>query len=297
MLIVKHNGKFGFVNEEGNLIVPCRYDKVLNFSNGIACVGIKKIRNKFETDTVVQDVMNKQEIQEKMYWGLIDKSGKEILSCDYEYFVRDRCKCFPELFKAEIKYNNGDSKIGFVNSKGEVVIPIEYDRCDSKNYFANGKVVLSKDRNNCLIDKNGNIIVPLGKYLIDERDDDGTLGYYICEKKKYGLMDSSGKIIIPCEYDELCIKSFFKGDVLALIKKEKVSQKENKHVRIAVNNGIEILPEVYDDYVSLGYSLKVKKGNLWYFITHSGKAIKYDLNFPTILTYKMGHDLLLNFRR
>ncbi len=61
---VRRGGQWGFVDKEGQEVVPCRYDEVRDFSGDLAAV---RLGGK---------------------WGFVDKSGKEVVPCRYDE-VRD----------------------------------------------------------------------------------------------------------------------------------------------------------------------------------------------------------------
>lgn len=88
---VKRNGKWGFVNEQCEEVVPCKYDDVVEFSDGYFSEGFAKVK-----------------LDGK--WGKVNKQGEEVIPCKYDDF-RD----FSEGFAAvEL-----DGKWGKVNTRGE----------------------------------------------------------------------------------------------------------------------------------------------------------------------------------
>lgn len=88
---VKLNGKWGYINREGDVMIPYQYEMV---SGMIVTVNGKK--------------------------GLIDLSGKQILPAEYTTLVES----YP-LFIA----STDDRKYGFIDSSNNVVIPMVYDSC------------------------------------------------------------------------------------------------------------------------------------------------------------------------
>ncbi|MDL2299619.1 WG repeat-containing protein, partial [Bacteroides sp. OttesenSCG-928-E20] len=60
LILVTLNDKYGFVNEQGKEVVPCKYNDANSLQDGIANVCSN----------------NK--------WGIIDASGKEIVPCKYD---------------------------------------------------------------------------------------------------------------------------------------------------------------------------------------------------------------------
>ncbi len=99
--------------------------------------------------------------------------------------------------------NNGQwkhKKYGYINRKGENVIPMEYDYCD---IFRNGRGIMTLNNKRAVIDKFGNFIVPFTKSI-------PPLSFYangLCRYKdsitrKLAYIDTSGNIIIPPKFDK-----------------------------------------------------------------------------------------------
>jgi hypothetical protein len=91
---VKLNGKYGFLNRQGQVIISLRFDDVTSFKNGLAIV--------------THD--NKS--------GLIDKTGRLISPLKYNSIKPFRCNM------ARVEINN---KWGFVNSAEKEIISIKYE--------------------------------------------------------------------------------------------------------------------------------------------------------------------------
>ena len=139
-------GKWGFINRENKLIVPFIYDFVSNFGydrdgdigfDGLAYVNIGISEN--GRTLIITDGK----------WGLINTDGEVILPVKYGDIARpienmayivdgNRADMFPAGGGGAV------AKIGFVNRKGEIVIPTEYDY-DYGAYFDVGYVTLKKD--------------------------------------------------------------------------------------------------------------------------------------------------------
>ena len=91
---VQENDKYGYIDKNGELIIPCEYDFALPFTCGRACV---KIDNKY---------------------GYIDKNGEWIIPCIYD-------------FASSYKYGRAcvtlDEQMGSIDESGRVIIPFEFD--------------------------------------------------------------------------------------------------------------------------------------------------------------------------
>ena len=131
------------------------------------------------------------------HWGVIDFENKVVIPFEYEQI------------KETINYNHlgedtlivqKNGLLGTINFRNIIVIPIEYEAISGYCQINfNGHYVV-KDGKTGIIDKTGKIILPT------EYD---FLFYYTKEEikaksnGKYGLINSEMKIIIPFEYDAL----------------------------------------------------------------------------------------------
>jgi len=91
---VELNGKWGYVNKQGEEVVPVKYDSLRYFSEGLAIV---KLNNRC---------------------GFINEQGEEVVPPKYDEVVD-----FHEGF-AVVRLND---KFGYINTEGTVVVPCKYD--------------------------------------------------------------------------------------------------------------------------------------------------------------------------
>ena len=163
---IEQKDSWGFVNKQGNMVIPCRYylsgvyDKCY-FSDGLACVK----RNNL--------------------WGFVNKQGQEVISLKY-----DDASPFSEGLACVEK----GEKWGFINKQGQIVIPLEYDMVYP---FSEGLACVKKGEKWGFINKQGQIVIPL------EYDDVKSFseGYAAVEKKNdWGYIDKSGRVVIPLKY-------------------------------------------------------------------------------------------------
>ena len=122
---VKQNGKWGFINTKGEVVVPFIYDKFgLLFSEGLA------------------------RVKQNGKWGFINTKGEMVTRCIYD----DAAWEFTEGL-ARVKQNG---KWGFINTKGEVIAPCIYnDAWD----FSEGLTLVKQNGKWSIINKNGKVIV------------------------------------------------------------------------------------------------------------------------------------------
>jgi len=114
-------GKWGYINEVGKLIIPCKYDGADFFSDGFAVV----------------DKIDKK--------GFIDKTGKEITPFIYE---------FVNAYSEGLAAVGGGTPLRFsyIDKTGKVIITGEYEAADN---FKNGKARVTRYGAIYFINKNG----------------------------------------------------------------------------------------------------------------------------------------------
>lgn len=103
-----------------------------------------------------------------------------------------------------------DGKIGFINDKNEVVIPLQFDYTDKCRMYDFGYVfhngycaMTDADGNLGLIDKNGNWVV---EPEYDEIWAPHKSGYRVIVKdNKHGVLDSNCNVVYPAEYGYISI--------------------------------------------------------------------------------------------
>ena len=153
------SGKWGFVDQQGNIVVPFQYDWVWPFSEGLAAVKLKNkwgyINQRNETVTPFQysdagsfkEGLARVEMNDK--FGYIDKYGKTVTPCKYDLGA-DFCEGL-----ASVLLND---RYGFIGKSGETVIPFKYDWADS---FHDGLALVKLDTKYGFVDNRGNVVIPL----------------------------------------------------------------------------------------------------------------------------------------
>lgn len=180
-------GKFGFLDYEGNVAIPFDFVDAHSFQNGLAAVAVEG----------------------KYYpkWGFIDTCGKAVVP--FRYFeVRN----FREGLAPVGRVIDGEVRYGFIAPNGEEVIPLQYA---SVREFRDGYALVSEFSESnfapfYLIDKIGNRRLP---YALYDVNDSGRYGHMTAAvpdstgRLRYGLIDKYGRQVIPFQYDRITIYS------------------------------------------------------------------------------------------
>ncbi len=152
---VKKDGKWGFIDTTGKVVIPCQYDDASwSFSEGLTCV--EKDGKYGFIDTTGKVVIPCQyddaswsfseglaRVKKDGKWRYIDTTGKEVIPCQY-----DNGYSFNKGFVVVVK----DMKFGFIDLTGKEVIPCEYDCVE----YGEGYFTLIKDGYLTILDKDLN---------------------------------------------------------------------------------------------------------------------------------------------
>ena len=162
-------GKFGFVDESGNIIIPCEWAYAEPYRDGLAVIG------------------------KNQKYGVIDTGGNIITPCKWSYaFVSEGMICV----------GNDDALYGFLDREGKEVVPCQYNGYAFKFGFVNGLSICRNSKGKYgFINKRGNIVIPF------QWDDAGTFtkaGYAMVQrdtdKIQYGIIDKQGNLVTPCQW-------------------------------------------------------------------------------------------------
>tara|TARA_R110002033_G_scaffold37974_1_gene77155 strand:- start:5662 stop:7608 length:1947 start_codon:yes stop_codon:yes gene_type:complete len=281
LLRINHKNKWGFINIEGEIIVPIKYDFVGIYTPNHVC--LVKMNGK---------------------WGAINEVGKEVIPIIYEDIQNDDYN--REYFIANLK-----GKAGLLNSNNEILIPFRFDKIsqvdDSGYYFYAeiGERKIKFNRKGEEVKKFDGIHLEFseGLAVVKEEDESGfIISGYVNESKelvipiiyqraysfehgiaivqnmdsKWGCINTKGEIVIPFEYDDmgLCYRGLLKvtknslkgivnreGNIIAAIKYNEIDNllfnngsSDFMYVTLNEKEGVlnkygkEIIPPIYDDF-------------------------------------------------
>lgn len=177
---------YGYENSDKQLVIPYAYNKAYDFNNGLAVV------------------------QKKSKYGVINTQGIEVVPFIYQYIeeIIDLNRYI--VFKGDVDDSGKPVKglYGLMDSAANLLLPVEYINI-SKDYNV---FILAKDKGSKantmypfdygIADRKGEIIVPVkcrtrpvfvnGLCIPEVWDTD--------VPRKFGMVNSKGKIIIPFEW-------------------------------------------------------------------------------------------------
>ena len=216
-LSVCQNKKWGLIDASNNIIVPCIYDVITDFfKSDYLALAIKN--GKYGAIDIYGDIVipcEYEDLQLTFHWsekglpiyakkqgkfGYIDEKNNILIS--FKYSTANR---FGKYKLAPVSING---KYGFVNVKGEEIIPLLYEFSDE---FNAGLAAVVKNGKVGFVDTYGRIIVPF-RYTPDYSRLPGCkfLNSRFFEEKgiaavkrgeKWGLIDKNGKELTEFKYE------------------------------------------------------------------------------------------------
>ncbi|OJJ20266.1 hypothetical protein BKI52_17520 [marine bacterium AO1-C] len=223
------NGKYGFVDKDGNEIIPPKYEWVGQFKEGVVRVFTndkagyvekegktvipEKYDDAWEFSQGLAKVMVLKEIDDKKIerFGYVNKQGIEVVPAIYQD---------AQSFYEGLAAVRQDKKWGYINAKGHVLIPFQYK--EAQSFYEGFALVKGEEGKPFFISKSGQKYDDFRPYV------DGAAA--VMRKGKWGFIDNSGKLIIDFKYDE--VRDFKKGYVQVRIgKKRFYINKEGKRLK------------------------------------------------------------------
>ena len=122
---VKYYAKTGYINYQGEEVIPPKYEKGFNFTQGLA--GVKKAGK----------------------WGFIDKTGEMIIPGTFHRV---------SSFQGGLAAYAENGLWGFIDQEGNKVIPAKYNDCDK--HFSEGLVPVFNQKKQGFINSSGTEVVP-----------------------------------------------------------------------------------------------------------------------------------------
>lgn len=246
--VVSRNGRYGFVNHKGEIVIQCKWMNVDNFYDGLA---------------PVDDSSGK--------WGYLDMNGNRVIPCTW-----DAASPFEDGMAVVMKKENiWHNKYAVIDKDANLIIPFEYESleyigCDlfkyyisnrgykiidkrreenghriwkSVGYFSEGVCqVEDSDLKHGYIDRSGQNVIPCwwnGAGYFSEG-----LAVVYDKDLKYGVIDIHGTVVIPCYHDRL---SEFHEGLCAFEKDKKIG---------FINRDDEVVLEaewITDSFYSCGF--------------------------------------------
>lgn len=184
------NGKFGVINNYGETVIEPTYEEMILIPNSSKPIFI-----------CVYDV---NDVDGTYKTKAINEKNEEILIGYDKIETIDNYDSKQNVwYEDNVLKINKNGKYGIVNFDGQEVLPCEYDEITAlKGVKAN--FIVKKDGNIGLVNELGQTIVNTEyKNVIALKDEYKSEYIVINQENKYGLISTSGTILIETKYDEV----------------------------------------------------------------------------------------------
>jgi hypothetical protein len=212
--------KFGFIDTRGQEVIPLgKYSTIEGFSEGLARVSIKNYQNYYQE--IYIDTQDNQVIIPPYGYNVLLGIGNP------SYFKEGLTAIYVGSYLSSMK-------MGFMDKRGRIVIPVQYDEVKS---FNEGLAAVKIGDSWGFIDKSGNQVI----YCIF--DEVGNFSSGLASVKvawKYGFIDKTGKMVIPPQWEIDNIYPFSETTGLAAVV-------INNKIGFIDKAGSMVIPAKYDD--------------------------------------------------
>lgn len=200
------NGKHGFINKKGKVVVTPRYDDILEFVEGVVGVrrqnwgwGFINAQGKNVVDLRYSDLHSFSEglaaVEQKKLWGFVNQSNQRVIELQF-----DRVEDFHDGVAAvSLK-----GKWGFIDDKGKWLIEPSFDAIHEET----GQSLFRDDKAWVRVENKWGLIDPQGKWLIKPSFEgrpsffsEGLAAVQVKESGPRGYIDESGKIVIKPAFE------------------------------------------------------------------------------------------------
>jgi hypothetical protein len=197
---VQVNGKWGFINTNGEIVIKPQYLSCGDFNEGLAFAKIDSSETLFgfidekgnwaikPTYSGASDFYNGiAKVEQKELWGYIDKEGNIIVNPQFDWATD-----FNDQY-ATVKLGE---KWGYIDNSGKYVINPQFDWAGN----------FSGDLAQVEMEKKHGYINRKGEYVVNPQFDEATPFYdkvaFVKQGEKYGLINQEGKIIVNPQFFE-----------------------------------------------------------------------------------------------
>ena len=184
------NGKFGAINNDGEIVIEPSYDEIISIPNSskpifICVYDVNDVEGTYKTKAI-------NEKNEEIFVGY-DKI-EAVDNYDSKQNV---------WYENNVLRVNKNGKYGIINYEGQEILPCEYEEITALKGVKSNFIV-KKDGNVGLVNEVGQTIVRTEyKNVLALKDEYKSEYIIINAENKYGLISTSGAVLIEAIYDEV----------------------------------------------------------------------------------------------
>ncbi|MDE5413574.1 WG repeat-containing protein [Alkalihalobacterium chitinilyticum] len=286
--------KWGYINSNGNLKIPARYDRADDFQeNGLAIVmvgdqsGVIDCSGQFVIDPIYESILPFTEgraiVIDATGFKVIDEKGNVLTSKPYNFIApyEEERAVFSD------RSANGQYLYGYLDRNGQEIIALQFEYA---NDFIDGKALVRlTNRNFALIDKEGTILNTYAYHMMSGFSE-GLSAFRKTIDEPFGYVDENGNIVIEPQFS--IALPFQEGRAVVntidgINNRYGLIDRQGKFIIQAQYNDILQLGE---DRVALGKAIVADKpyyGSIYAIATSDGRRLT-DYEYDTVSPFKEG---------
>ena len=162
----QQDGKWGFIDESGNLIAPAVYDAVMVFSEGLACV------------------------KQNGKWGYIDTTGEVVIPFEFDDNTNS--------YKYSSRFRNGyaniikDGQGVTIDKSGEIKFPFCLSESELERLQRDGATYVTQEDGCAIINENGELLT--GFWFSSVEDFHDGYAFFTDFEGDYGIVSQTGEV-------------------------------------------------------------------------------------------------------
>ena len=297
LLPYKLNNLFGFMNDQGDVVIQPEYEQLGFFKEGLASatkngkVGFIDKSNQviisFQFDAAVDFENGRSIVEQDGKFGMIDRSGNAIFPLIYEdigqlsegliyalkdslygYYDRNNNERISPRFGEAFAFSNGMAKVvfeekqAFIDTYGKFVVEPLYE---SLQVFSDSVLVAEKEGRFGLIAFSGK---PLTEFIFDQVGQLSVNRALVVINNLVGYIDKKGSVVIPPKFElfpNFLKRGQFSGAYALVSLKGKMG--------VIDQSGKVIVPLTFSGLGDVSSMMSFSKGKQWGFIDLSGKQL------------------------
>ncbi len=290
-VIILNDGKWGFINEKGEVVIPITFGSVTSFSEGLAGV-----ENRLYIDKTGEVEFTLEKYYDEIHpfaggvalvgrnkqYGYIDHSGKEVVLSVHSKKIIESTPVDQLINETSHTLSPFESsgKWGYKNSNEEIVIDAIYNVACT---FSDDLALVERDGHWFYIHQDGSQATP---FLTYDHTENFVQGYArVRSGKMWGYIDKTGKEVVPVKYDfgvlsvtpveKLIQLTLTQQETLGLVKPGTLTPFQSGGMWGFINEKSEIVIHPKYESASLFSEglAKVKRNTRWGFIDSDDKEV------------------------
>lgn len=199
LLPFRRDGKWGYIDEEGNERIKAVYEWAEPFDGAQALVGLNgragtinrsgKVVVPIEYDEVSDPAEGTSTVERAGRVGAVDRNGALVVPMTFDDVGE---------FSGGLAYAAREGRYGYINPRGDAVIPFTYA---SAGTFRSGIAVVEQQGLFGAVDVKGNVVVPPQYDWVEGFGAEGVSR--VRKEGKVGLISPFGDLLVPLKYDHI----------------------------------------------------------------------------------------------